>query len=195
MKDVLPDIDGIFEVYGTSAFVCPFCDGWELRDRQISVIAPNDVDLHFVKMISGWTKHLSLLTRGSLFLSADQRVELQRHGITVYEEQIKRIESLQGYVNQITLSSARSVECEGIFFTPTLMQSTDIPEQLGCVLSVNGPVMKINTDPMGRTNVPGVYSAGDASGVPFQLISAASSGATTAAAIQLDMLDAEWSKV
>ncbi|MHB0932185.1 hypothetical protein ACYCSE_12835 [Paenibacillus sp. SEL1] len=72
------------------------------------------------------------------------------------------------------------------------MQSTNIPEIMGCGMSDNGPVMKVDTDAMGRTNVPGVYLAGDASGSPFQLISAASSGATAAAAIQLDLLDEEW---
>ncbi|MDY8045202.1 FAD-dependent oxidoreductase [Paenibacillus polymyxa] len=76
-----------------------------------------------------------------------------------------------------------------------MIQSTTLPERLGYELSDNGTVVKIVTDPMGRTNVPGVYSAGDAAGAQFQLISAASSGATTAAAIQLDLLDIEWKSV
>lgn len=194
MKDVLPDIDGLSEVYGTSAFVCPFCDGWEWRDRQISVISLNDSSLHYVKMISGWTKSLTLLTNASL-LTNEQRLELNVHGITLVEERIQRIESQQGYVNRIAFNNGRSIECEGIFFAPTLVQSTNIPEIMGCNMSNNGPVIKVDTDLMGRTNVPGVYSAGDASGSPFQLISAASSGATTAAAIQLDMLDVEWNSI
>lgn len=94
MKDVLPDIEGIPEVYGTSAFVCPFCDGWELRDRQISVIAPNDSNLHYVKMISGWTKRLTVLTNASL-LTDEQRAEINIHGIALVEESIQRIESHQ----------------------------------------------------------------------------------------------------
>lgn len=108
---------------------------------------------------------------------------------------IKHVTKEQGYVSRITFNNGRSIECEGIFFAPTLVQSTNIPEIMGCNMSNNGPVIKVDTDLMGRTNVPGVYSAGDASGSPFQLISAASSGATTAAAIQLDMLDAEWNSI
>ncbi|MDY8117668.1 hypothetical protein UY286_09460 [Paenibacillus polymyxa] len=95
-------------------------------------------------------------------------------------------------MSRITFNKDRSIECEEIFFAPTLVQSTNIPEIMGCGMSDNGPVMKVDTDAMGRTNVPGVYLAGDASGSPFQLISAASSGATAAAAIQLDLLDEEW---
>ncbi|MDY8117669.1 hypothetical protein UY286_09465 [Paenibacillus polymyxa] len=88
MKDVLPDIEGISEVYGTSAFVCPFCDGWGLRDRQISVIAPNDSNLHYVKMISGWTKRLTVLTNASL-LTDEQHAEINIHGISLVEESIQ----------------------------------------------------------------------------------------------------------
>ncbi|GGE44879.1 thioredoxin reductase [Pullulanibacillus camelliae] len=196
LKDVLPDINGISEVYGTSAFVCPFCDGWELRDKQISVIGLNDLSLHLLKLLSGWTQKLTLLTDGSAVLSPDQRSEIHLHGIPIIEDKIEHIESSQGDVKRIIFHSAPPVECEGIFFSPTLIQSTDIPKKMGCVVSSNGHhVMKIDTDLMGRTNVSGVYAAGDASGVPFQLIAAASSGATTAAAIQLDLLDAEWNSV
>ncbi|WP_013312758.1 NAD(P)/FAD-dependent oxidoreductase [Paenibacillus polymyxa] len=195
MKDVLPNIEGLVEVYGTSAFVCPFCDGWELRDKHICVIAPNDLNLHFVKMISGWTKYVTLLTNGSQFLSSDQLADLELHGVYAVQDEIERIESIQGYVNLITFRSNAPVKCDGIFFSPTLIQSTTLPERLGCELSDNGTIVKIVTDPMGRTNVPGVYSAGDAAGAQYQLISAASSGATTAAAIQLDLLDIEWKSV
>ncbi|MEF2968668.1 NAD(P)/FAD-dependent oxidoreductase [Paenibacillus sp. M1] len=194
MKDVLPDIEGLSDVYGTSAFVCPFCDGWELRDRRIGVIALNDSSMHFAKMISGWTKHLTLLTNASM-LNDEQRAELSTRGIPVIEESIQRIESQQGYVSRIAFNDGRSIDCDGIFFVPTLVQSTNIPEIMGCNMSNNGSVMKVDTDPMGRTNVPGVYSAGDASGSPFQLIAAASSGATAAAAIQMDLLDEEWNTV
>jgi len=31
LRDVLPEIPGIQNVYGTSVFSCPFCDGWEMQ--------------------------------------------------------------------------------------------------------------------------------------------------------------------
>lgn len=39
MKDRRLDIPGLSEVYGKSAFVCPYCDGWELRDQPLAVIS------------------------------------------------------------------------------------------------------------------------------------------------------------
>jgi thioredoxin reductase len=194
MKDVLPNIEGLVEVYGTSAFVCPFCDGWELRDKHICVIGTNQMVLHLVKVISGWTKRITLLTNGSQFLTADQLADLESHSVLISQDTIKQIESTQGLVKRITFKTDAAIECEGIFFVPKLVQATSIPASLGCEVSDNGPFSTIVTDPMGRTNVAGIYSAGDAATTSYQLISAASSGATAAAAIQLDLLDAEWKR-
>ncbi|QSO54053.1 NAD(P)/FAD-dependent oxidoreductase [Alicyclobacillus curvatus] len=192
MKDVLPDIEGLTEVYGTSAFVCPFCDGWELRDKQICVIGTNEMVLHLVKLIRGWTNRITLLTNGSQFLTADHFADLERHNVATSQDTIKQIESSQGLVQRITLKTGAAIDCEGIFFTPKLVQANSIPASLGCEVSENGPFSTIVTDPMGRTNIPGVYSAGDASSSAHQLITAASSGAIAACIIQLDLLDEEW---
>ncbi len=192
MKDVLPNIKGLAEVYGTSAFVCPFCDGWELRDKHLCVIGTNPMALHLVRVVSGWTKRITLLTNGSQFLTTDQLADLECHSVLTSQDTIKQIESTQGLVKRITFKTDAAVECEGIFFIPKLVQATSIPASLGCEVSYNGPFSTIVTDPTGRTNVAGIYSAGDAATTSYQLISAASSGATAAAAIQLDLLDAEW---
>ena len=34
--DDLPGIPGLDECYGRSVFHCPYCDGWEWRDRRIA---------------------------------------------------------------------------------------------------------------------------------------------------------------
>ncbi|MFD1678021.1 NAD(P)/FAD-dependent oxidoreductase [Alicyclobacillus fodiniaquatilis] len=194
MKDVLPDIKGLTEVYGRSAFVCPFCDGWELRDRHISVIGTNKMGLHLVKMVSGWTKHITFLTNGSQFLATEDLIDLERHHVETCQDSIKQIDSIEGMVQRIIFKSDTTIDCEGIFFVPKLVQATPIPASLGCKMTDDNPFSTISTDPLGRTNVVGVYSAGDAATQSHQLIQAASSGAMAAAAIQLDLLDTEWSK-
>lgn len=195
MKDVLPAVDGLEEVYGTSAFVCPFCDGWELRDRKVCVIATNEMVFHLVKVLSGWTKNITLLTNGLEMVTDEQLVELERHSIQVTKDKIKKIESVQGMVNKIIFQTDADIECEGIFFTPNLVQGTSIPASLGIKMTDDGPYPAIAIDQMGHTNVKGVYSAGDASTKFYQLIYAASSGAIAATSIQLDLLEEEWEMI
>jgi thioredoxin reductase len=38
LKDILPNIESISDFYGKSLFHCPYCDGWELRDKPLAVI-------------------------------------------------------------------------------------------------------------------------------------------------------------
>lgn len=184
MKDILPNIEGLTEVYGTSAFVCPFCDGWELRDKHLCVIGTNPTALHGVKVVSGWTKHITFLTNGSQFLTTDELINLDRHHVMTNQDTIKQIESTEGLVQRIILETGTVINCEGIFFMPTLVQATSILASLGCKVSDDGPFSTIVTDQLGRTTVAGIYSAGDAAVKLHQLIQAA--------AIQLDLLDEEW---
>lgn len=64
MKDRPLDIPGLAETYGKSAFVCPYCDGWELRDQQLVVIAKGEGAMHFAPLLSGWTKRFTICTNG-----------------------------------------------------------------------------------------------------------------------------------
>lgn len=194
MKDILPNIEGLAEVYGTSAFVCPFCDGWELRDRHLSVIGTNEMVLHLVKLLTGWTNHITLLTNEMQFLSKEQLIDLENHSIRVIHNQIKNIESTNGMVKRINFISEVALPCEGIFFVPKLVQASSIPASLGCKVSDEGPFHTLIIDEMGRTNVEGIYSAGDSASRYHQLIAAASSGGLAAGTIQLDLIEEEWAK-
>ena len=60
------------------------------------------------------------------------------------------------------------------------IQSSDIGKELGCE---NNSLGGIATDSFGRTNITGVYAAGDASFAPGQLIIAASEGSRAAVGV------------
>ena len=55
MKDLPLDIAGLSDVYGKSAFVCPYCDGWELREQPLVLIQKGARALHAAKTLAGWS--------------------------------------------------------------------------------------------------------------------------------------------
>jgi alkyl hydroperoxide reductase subunit AhpF len=68
---------------------------------------------------------------------------------------------------------------------PQVIQSSDFGKQLGCE---NNSFGGIATDFLGRTNLAGVYAAGDASVIiPAQLIIAASEGSRAAIGVNMDL--------
>ncbi|KIL42231.1 pyridine nucleotide-disulfide oxidoreductase [Gordoniibacillus kamchatkensis] len=191
MKDRPLDIPGLAEVYGKSAFVCPYCDGWELRDEPLVVINKGAELMHFAPLISGWTNRFTICTNGPDELTDAEREELRRHRVPVFESPIRHIDSNDGIVRQVVLEDGTAIPCRGIFFKPDLVPGSDLPRAIGCQFSETGTVV---VDAFGKTNVPGIYSAGDAASRLHQAIAAASMGAFAAAAINNELNMEAWQR-
>jgi thioredoxin reductase len=189
MKDLPVDINGLSAVYGKSAFVCPYCDGWELRDQQLIVIVKSAKALHMAKMLAGWTTNYTICTNGPDEWPDGHREELKQHNIPVFESPIERIKSNEGMVSQVVLADGTILPCTGIFFAPKLAAGTDLPQTLGCQITEAGAVI---VDAFGKTNVPGIYGAGDAASEMYQAISAASLGALAGVGINNELLTEAW---
>ncbi|WP_027092794.1 NAD(P)/FAD-dependent oxidoreductase [Cohnella thermotolerans] len=191
MKDRPLDIPGLADVYGKSAFVCPYCDGWELRDESLVVINRGHELMHFAPLISGWTKRFAVCANGPDELTDAQREELRRHGVPVHESPIRSIDSSDGIVRQVVLEDGTAIPCRGIFFKPELTTGSDLPRAIGCEVTEAGTVV---VDGFGKTTVPGVYSAGDAASRMHQAIAAASAGSMAAAAMNNELNLEAWSR-
>ena len=191
MKDLPLDIEGLNDVYGKSAFVCPYCDGWEMRDRKLVIISKGDHALHFAKIIAGWTSQYTICTDGPDEMTAEQREELQQHDVPIFDSKIQRIEAANGSVQQVVLEDGSILSCEGIFFVPKLAIGSDLPQTIGCAMTEAGAVI---VDEFGKTNVPGIYSAGDAASQKYQVVAAASMGSMAAVSINSELLGKAWSE-
>ncbi|MDF2662755.1 MAG: pyridine nucleotide-disulfide oxidoreductase, class [Paenibacillus sp.] len=191
MKDRPLDIPGLAEVYGKSAFVCPYCDGWELRDQPLVIITKGVELMHFAPLISGWTNRFTVCTNGPDELTDAEREELQRNQVPLFDSPIRHIDSSDGIVRQVVLEDGTTVPCRGIFFKPDLVTGSDLPRAIGCQITETGAVV---VDEFGKTNVPGVYSAGDAASRLHQAIAAASLGSFAAAVINNELNAEAWGR-
>lgn len=96
LQDVLPKIEGLPLVYGTSVFSCPFCDGWEMRDQALAVIAENERAFHMGKLLSNWSSDVIVFTNGHQVLSETEKEVLNRQHVTVVEKKIEHLHSKKG---------------------------------------------------------------------------------------------------
>lgn len=190
-KDSPLDINGLADVYGKSAFVCPYCDGWELRDQPLVVISNGAGAFHFAKLIAGWSERYTICTNGPDEWTEEQREELKKHNIPVFNAPIESIESSGGMVEQVVLEDGTRIPCTGIFFAPKLVSGSDLPASIGCEFNEAGSIV---VDAYGKTSVLGVYSAGDAATEMYQAIAAASSGSIAAAGLNGELLAERWNR-
>jgi len=64
MVDLLPDIDGLRELWGGSVFQCPYCHGWEVQDRRFGYLASTVEAIEFALLLRGWSPDMMLFTDG-----------------------------------------------------------------------------------------------------------------------------------
>ncbi|MDN7240575.1 NAD(P)/FAD-dependent oxidoreductase [Planococcus sp. N028] len=187
LKETFPDVPRIAEFYGTSMFSCPYCDGWELRDRPLVVISENPMVFHMAKMVSNWTEDLIICTNGKQLLSDSEKSVLKSEGIPVYEEKILSLHGQNGSLEKIEFEDGTVVLREGGFVTTEWSQASSFASLLGCNLNERGG---IETDMMKRTNIDGVYACGDALiDGPAQLILAAGDGSMAAFGVNADLIE------
>lgn len=191
LKDNLPDIDNISDYYGKSLFNCPYCDGWEMRDKPLVVIIDEqDQSFHFIKTIYNWSKDLIVCTNGRPFSNYEQRRLIQNKGIKIIDDKIKNFVGENGQIEKVIFANGESLNRKGGFVLPNLSQSSDLAKQLGCEYNSLGG---ISVDSNGRTSIRGVYAAGDASIIaPAQLIIAAADGLRAAVGVNRDLIETDF---
>ncbi|MGK7378771.1 NAD(P)/FAD-dependent oxidoreductase [Planococcus sp. 1R117A] len=184
LKEQQPNIPDIEKFYGTSLFSCPYCDGWELRDQPLAVIADKSV-FELAKKVYTWSRDLVVFTNGEGRLELEDRDKLIAKGIKVREDIIDGLEGENGQLRSVRLEDGTLVDRVGGFVTPLWNHAADFGKELGCEENQYGG---IKTDEYGRTNVWNVYAAGDASLiVPAQLVIAAGEGSAAAIGVNGDL--------
>ncbi len=187
--DNVPKVPGLAELYGTSVFHCPYCDGWELRGQPLAVYGCNKRGYGLSLQLTGWTSDVVLCSDGSCELDAADRAMLARNHIAVREERIARLEGRDGRLERIVFTTGRPLERRALFFTTGQTQSSDLARSLGCEFNEKGTV---RTGAYESTTVPGLYVAGDASRAVQWVVVAAAEGAEAAYAINQDFIREAW---
>ncbi len=151
----LPNVD---KLWGRSVFHCPFCDGWEVRDRPLAVHGNGPEAARSALFVSAWSRDVVLCTDGPARLNGE-RALLADAGVRVREEPIRKLAGSDGQLSQIEFSAGPPERRDALFVRTRRGQPNGLAETLGCELSDEDTIV---VDGDGRTNVPGVYAVGDA---------------------------------
>jgi thioredoxin reductase len=184
VKDILPSIEGIDALFGQSVFHCPYCHGWEARDKAIAIVANGDTAIHFSKLLHSLSRDLVICTNGSPEIGSSERLQLDRLGIQIIETPILRLKRQDAILEGLEFTDGRTLQRDVIFVRPAQQQHSPLPAKLGCTMTAQGYV---NVDEQGKTSIDGVYAAGDLASPMQQVVHAASRGAATAAFINAEL--------
>ncbi len=189
--DALPAIDGLEKLWGRRAFVCPYCDAWELRNKRLAISGKARRAVEMAQELWQWSDDLVICCEDGAQIDAPQRAWIERVGAALRTQALVCVQEDGGDVT-LRFSQGESERCAALFLCAPLRQRYPLVAMLGAQVDDDG---NIKVDERGRTGVRGVYAAGDAVTSVHQVVLAAASGVCAAMALNEDLLEQDVANV
>jgi thioredoxin reductase len=186
LSDNLPQVPGFAELYGKSVHHCPYCDGWEWRDRRLAVYAKTkDGSELCLALQNTWSEDVTYFTDGNRRIKPATREYLEASGIRIITDPVQRLEGNDGLLEGVRLKTGMLVPMDALFFVNGFTQQCDFAAAFGCNVGRKGAVL---TNRSQQTNITGLYVAGDATRDMHFVVVAAAEGAKAAVNINKELI-------
>ena len=184
VKDILPPIEGVAELWGSRIVHCPFCHGWEFKDTPVALISEGEAAYEMAPIIYHLNKDLTVLTNGG----APLPVDVSHKGITVISTPITKITAAGDGID-ISFTDGTVIHKTAAYLkAKELLFNNALAVQLGCELTESGSV---KVDEYKQTTIPNVWVAGDLSHPGMHQVSMAAATGHLAAAMCTRQLNKE----
>lgn len=189
LRDIIPEIPGLLDFYGTSIWHCPDCDGPGVQDLRIGVIGWGRSIVAFCMEMLTWTDSITVFTHGRESEMPPHALDaLGRFGLPLRTEPIARLEGRDGKVERVVLGGGEEIEVDAMFFHIAYGPGCSIPAELDCNADDEGMLI---VDHDFETSVPGIYAAGDITHGSKLAIRAAADGTRAAVGVRRSLLPPE----
>ena len=185
LRDELPDIPGLRERWARDVLHCPYCHGYEVKDKVLGVLGWFPQAVGYAQIVRQWSDDVVYLApTGTLTPAA--REQLAARAIVVVEGSVQRVRVVGDQLDGVELDDDRTVHLDALFVPPRFVPNNELLVELGCACDDDGwPT----TQSDGRTSVAGVWVAGNVANPRAQVITAAGEGSATAIAINADLVE------
>lgn len=172
-------LPGSRELWGSSLFQCPYCHGYEVRDRALAFVAPEADEAEWVQLLRSWSSNVMLFTNGAFDLPVHCRRALTAAAIPIEERRIIGLAREDRALTGIVVEGEITIPRDVLFFRPVQRQ-TPVVSALAVALDERGYV-RVDADEM--TSIRGIHAAGDLATHHHGALAAASAGSKAAHAI------------
>jgi thioredoxin reductase (NADPH) len=172
------------ELQGKGVSYCATCDGFFFKDKKVAVIGGGNsalIEAIYLKQI-GCKEVYVIHRRDQLRAEKSYEDEAIEKGVkivynTVVESIIGKDKTEYLKVYDVKTNKKSQLTVDGVFVSIGEIPQNDLAKKLGVKLDEKGFII---TDKQGRTNIKGVYAAGDITGGLRQVVTAAAEGAIAA---------------
>jgi thioredoxin reductase len=185
VRDELPGIPGVRERWGRDLLHCPYCHGWEVRDRPLGVLGTQPAAVQHAQLVRQWSDDVAFFVHTYDLTAVEQR-KLEARGVQVVGGEVARLVVEDDRLTGVELADGRVIARTAVFIRPVNVPHADgLLAGLGCDVDEAGFVI---VDAAGGTSVSGVWAAGNVADPRAQVITAAGAGSAAAIAINADLV-------
>lgn len=194
LRDRLPDVPGVAQRWGREVAHCPFCHGWELRDRPTAILSAHPMAAHSALLVARLAARVTVFTMGPAPFDDAAAARLARAGVEVRTEPVARLcldsgdgtdgeEGAEAKVSGVELAGGEVVRARAVYVSPASEPADGLLRELGAATVPTPFGDFVGTDPFGATSVPGVWAVGNVADPSAQLVVAAAQGYRAAGAV------------
>ena len=130
LKDTLPAVKGVEAFWGKSVFHCPYCDGWEQRDKPVAIYGNGEAAVHLAKLLRVLTADLVVCTDGRSTIEQPAADTFRKHGIQIIETPVECYEGQNGQIETIVFADGTRLARKAVFTRIQTAQHSDFVTQL-----------------------------------------------------------------
>lgn len=191
----LLDVPGETRLSGSGVSYCATCDGPLFKDKSVVIVGGGNSAVTEALHLKHMGVQVTLVHRRDSLRAQEYLGNiLKESGIPVmWNTEVREIRG-DKRVSSVLLENSETgktqeLDTSGVFISIGYEPSVSLAEKIGVSLNEDG---YIHHDGNHRTNIPGIYSAGDVEGGYKQIVTATGQGAAAALAIFEDMIHPYW---
>ncbi|WP_239734651.1 MULTISPECIES: NAD(P)/FAD-dependent oxidoreductase [unclassified Mammaliicoccus] len=174
LRETLPDIKGLKESYGKSIFYCPWCDGYELKNKSLLISVQPEQVKHMALLLSNWSEDIVISSKDFSVLTAEDKAFMDKKKIKLIESEVTEFKHSDGNINEVVFENGERIPRSGALIGVKWDTGFEFLNGLNIEREENG---KIKIEQFGETSVPGLFVAGESKDtMASQLIDAAANG-------------------
>lgn len=170
-------IENLVKFEGRGVSYCSTCDGFFYNNLKVGVLGHRDFAIHEALELTAFTTDITIYTDGNQLDISDRYINESGR----FRVDARKISKLDGneFLERIHFADGTSDNVDGLFVAYESASSIDFARKLGIITDGNTVV----TDSNQRTNIDGVFAAGDCSSKFRQISVAVGQGAVAGKAI------------
>ena len=174
---------------GETIIHCPYCHGYEYSNEKTGILANGDMGFELSKLISNWTKELTLFTNGKSTLTLEQTEKITKQKIKVIETEIEQFAHAQGQIKNVIFKDGTDVTLKAMYARPLFEQHCNLPNEIGVEFTEHH---HIKVDMFQKTTVSGIYACGDNTSMMRSVANAVGTGSIAGVVANRELIEEEF---